>query len=41
MKEMKPGDLAFFYASGGKQGRVPGITGIVRIFQTKPYVVQY
>lgn len=31
MREMKRGDLAFFYASGGKKGRVPGITGIMEI----------
>ena len=31
MREMKLGDLAFFYASGGKKGRVPGITGIMEI----------
>lgn len=31
MKAMSVGDLAFFYASGGKKGRVPGITGIMEI----------
>ena len=31
MRAMKKGDLAFFYASGGKQGRSPGITGIMEI----------
>lgn len=31
MREMKLGDLAFFYASGGKQGRVPGIVGIMEV----------
>lgn len=31
MKEMNVGDLAFFYASGGKKGNVPGITGIMEI----------
>ena len=31
MKTMNVGDLAFFYASGGKKGRVPGITGIMEI----------
>lgn len=29
MKDMKLGDLAFFYASGGKGGNVPGIVGIM------------
>ena len=29
MKEMKLGDLAFFYASGGKKGKVPGIVGVM------------
>lgn len=33
MKAMKLGDLAFFYASGGKQGRTPGITGIMEVVQ--------
>lgn len=28
---MKKGDLAFFYASGGKQGRKPGVVGIMSI----------
>ena len=28
---MKQGDLAFFYASGGKQGRSPGIVGVMEI----------
>lgn len=28
---MKKGDLAFFYASGGKRGRKPGIVGIMEI----------
>jgi len=31
MREMKQGDQAFFYASGGKKGLVPGITGIMEI----------
>ena len=31
MRAMKKGDLAFFYASGGKAGRKPGITGIVEV----------
>ncbi|KAK5126569.1 hypothetical protein LTR85_009503 [Meristemomyces frigidus] len=31
MRTMKQGDLAFFYASGGKQGRAPGIVGIMEI----------
>lgn len=31
MRTMKAGDLAFFYASQGKQGRKPGITGIMEI----------
>lgn len=31
MKNMKLGDEAFFYASGGKKGRVPGITGIMEV----------
>ena len=31
MKAMKLGDLAFFYASGGKKGRVPGIAGIMEV----------
>lgn len=31
MRDMKLGDLAFFYASGGKQGRLPGITGIMEV----------
>ena len=31
MKTMNVGDLAFFYASGGKKGREPGITGIMEI----------
>lgn len=31
MKAMKQGDLAFFYASGGKKGRAPGITGIMEV----------
>ncbi|EGP87811.1 uncharacterized protein MYCGRDRAFT_26867, partial [Zymoseptoria tritici IPO323] len=31
MRAMKVGDLAFFYASGGKQGRKPGIVGIMEI----------
>ena len=31
MRAMKQGDLGFFYASGGKQSRKPGITGIVEI----------
>ncbi|KAI6804018.1 hypothetical protein KC361_g304 [Hortaea werneckii] len=33
MREMKKGDLAFFYASGGKKGRTPGIVGIMEIVQ--------
>lgn len=28
---MKQGDLAFFYASGGKSGRKPGIVGIMEV----------
>lgn len=31
MRAMKQGDLAFFYASGGKRGRKPGIVGIMEI----------
>lgn len=31
MREMKKGDLAFFYASGGKSGRKPGIVGIMEV----------
>ncbi|EME48521.1 hypothetical protein DOTSEDRAFT_39859 [Dothistroma septosporum NZE10] len=31
MRNMRVGDMAFFYASGGKQGRKPGITGIMEI----------
>nr|POE77424.1 thymocyte nuclear protein 1 [Quercus suber] len=31
MRAMRTGDLAFFYASGGKSGRKPGITGIMEI----------
>ena len=31
MKAMKLGDLAFFYASGGKRGNVPGITGVMEV----------
>ena len=31
MKQMKLGDLAFFYASGGKKGRSPGITGVMEV----------
>ncbi|KAK3661184.1 hypothetical protein LTR56_000307 [Elasticomyces elasticus] len=31
MRAMQIGDLAFFYASGGKQGRAPGITGLMEI----------
>lgn len=31
MRGMRVGDLAFFYASQGKQGRKPGITGIMEI----------
>ncbi|KAK5135091.1 hypothetical protein LTR08_005616 [Meristemomyces frigidus] len=31
IRAMKQGDLAFFYASGGKQGRHPGIVGIMEI----------
>jgi predicted RNA-binding protein with PUA-like domain len=31
MRAMKVGDLAFFYASGGKQGRKPGIVGIMEV----------
>ncbi|KAK5700574.1 hypothetical protein LTR97_005091 [Elasticomyces elasticus] len=31
MRAMQIGDLAFFYASGGKQGRTPGITGLMEI----------
>lgn len=31
MRAMRTGDLAFFYASGGKQGRKPGIVGIMEI----------
>ncbi|RMY32229.1 hypothetical protein D0866_06751 [Hortaea werneckii] len=33
MREMKEGDLAFFYASGGKKGRTPGIVGIMEVVQ--------
>ena len=31
LRNMRAGDTAFFYASGGKQGRKPGITGIMEI----------
>ncbi|KAK5110296.1 hypothetical protein LTR62_006149 [Meristemomyces frigidus] len=31
MRAMRKGELAFFYASGGKQGRSPGIVGVVEI----------
>jgi len=31
MRAMRAGDLAFFYASQGKAGRKPGITGIMEI----------
>lgn len=31
MRAMKKGDLAFFYASGGKAGRKPGIVGIMEV----------
>ncbi|KAF2765662.1 DUF55-domain-containing protein, partial [Teratosphaeria nubilosa] len=31
LRAMRKGDLAFFYASGGKKGRKPGITGIIEI----------
>lgn len=31
MRQMKKGDLAFFYASGGKSGRKPGIVGIMEV----------
>ena len=31
MKGMKLGDQAFFYASGGKKGKQPGITGIMEV----------
>lgn len=31
MRTMKKGDLAFFYASGGKSGRKPGIVGIMEV----------
>ncbi|KAK4508160.1 hypothetical protein PRZ48_001898 [Zasmidium cellare] len=31
MRDMRKGDLAFFYASGGKQGRKPGIVGIMEV----------
>ena len=31
MRAMKKGDFAFFYASGGKSGRKPGIVGIMEI----------
>ena len=31
MKDMKLGDLAFFYASGGKKDKVPGIVGIMEV----------
>lgn len=33
MREMKTGDLAFFYASGGKQGRTPGIVGLMEVVE--------
>ncbi|KAI7657963.1 hypothetical protein KC318_g11509, partial [Hortaea werneckii] len=33
MREMKKGDLAFFYASGGKKGRTPGIVGIMEVVE--------
>ncbi|KAK3702931.1 hypothetical protein LTR37_014780 [Vermiconidia calcicola] len=31
LKSMKPGDLAFFYASGGKGSKQPGIVGIMEV----------
>ena len=31
MRAMRKGDLAFFYASGGKQGRSPGIVGVMEV----------
>ncbi|KAK3110256.1 hypothetical protein LTR53_015634 [Teratosphaeriaceae sp. CCFEE 6253] len=31
MRAMRKGDLAFFYASGGKRGRTPGIVGIMEV----------
>lgn len=31
MRAMKKGNLAFFYASGGKSGQKLGITGIMEI----------
>lgn len=31
MRAMQQGDLAFFYASGGKAGRKPGIVGIMEV----------
>ncbi|TKA72444.1 hypothetical protein B0A55_08000 [Friedmanniomyces simplex] len=31
MRAMRKGELAFFYASGGKQGRTPGIVGIMEV----------
>ncbi|EMC94570.1 hypothetical protein BAUCODRAFT_35805 [Baudoinia panamericana UAMH 10762] len=31
MRAMKQGDLAFFYASGGKGGRTPGIVGVMEV----------
>ena len=34
MCAMKVGDLAFFYASGGKGKLQPGITGIMEIVKT-------
>jgi predicted RNA-binding protein with PUA-like domain len=33
MRAMQQGDLAFFYASGGKAGRKPGIVGIMEVVQ--------
>ncbi|KYG48235.1 hypothetical protein M433DRAFT_2143 [Acidomyces richmondensis BFW] len=37
MRAMRIGDLAFFYASGGKQGRKPGIVGIMEIvYEARP-----
>ena len=35
MKDMKLGDLAFFYASGGKKGKVPGIVGIMEVVKER------
>ena len=39
MRAMRKGDEAFFYASGGKQGRTPGITGVMEVVSEAEYDV--